>query len=119
MEMKVLVCGSRNWIDELPIRQCLLSLRPSLVIEGAARGADSLAAKVARSLHIPVREFPAQWEKFGRSAGYRRNLQMLLEGKPDLVVAFPLGVSSGTWNMVAIARKAGVPVKVFGQGGLK
>jgi len=119
MEMKVLVCGSRNWVDELPIRQCLLSLHPSLVIEGAARGADSLAAKAARSLHIPVREFPAQWEKFGRSAGYRRNLQMLLEGKPDLVVAFPLGVSSGTWNMVAIARKAGVPVKVFGQGRLK
>ena len=99
-------------MDELSVRRVLLQLKPSVVIEGGARGADRLAAKVAHELGIKVLEFPAQWAKFGRSAGYRRNHQMLIEAKPDLVVAFPLGVSRGTWNMVHISREAGVPVRV-------
>lgn len=57
---------------------------------------------------IRVEEYPADWARFGKSAGYLRNKQMLEEGKPDLVVAFPGG--RGTANMIAIAMKAGVKV---------
>ena len=53
-------------------------------------------------------EYPAEWGKYGRGADYKRNIQMLKEGDPDLVLAFPGG--RGTENMIAEAKKAGVPV---------
>jgi hypothetical protein len=52
--------------------------------------------------------FPADWEKYGKAAGPIRNQQILVEGKPDLVVAFQGG--RGTANMVSRAQQAGVPV---------
>jgi hypothetical protein len=48
--------------------------------------------------YVPVIEFPANWKVYGRAAGPIRNMKMLLEGKPDLVVAFPGGI--GTADMV-------------------
>jgi len=52
--------------------------------------------------------FPADWGKYSKSAGYIRNKQMLAEGKPDLVVAFPGG--KGTANMVKLAKLANIPI---------
>lgn len=78
------------------------------VIAGAARGADTVAADWARDNKLKLLEFPADWKKHGKSAGYVRNKQMLDEGKPDIVIAFPGG--HGTKNMKNLARIAGVPV---------
>jgi len=55
---------------------------------------------------------PAEWDKFGRRAGPLRNEQMLREGKPDVVVAFPGG--RGTAHMVRIAKEAGIDVLEIG-----
>ncbi len=74
----------------------------------AARGADLLAAAWARSRGIPARPFPADWNRDGKAAGFLRNVRMLREGRPDLVVAFPGG--KGTAHMVGLARRAGVAV---------
>jgi hypothetical protein len=79
------------------------------IIEGCATGADSLAEAFARIYGIVLRHFPADWTTYGRDAGQRRNGQMLVEGRPDLVVAFPGG--RGTANMIAQAEKAGIPVR--------
>lgn len=86
--------------------------RPTLVIEGEARGADTMAAHWARTLGIEVAAFPANWDDHGRAAGPIRNKQMLDEGRPDAVIAFStdLANSRGTANMVRQARAAGVPV---------
>lgn len=78
------------------------------IIEGGAKGADSAAADWAVVNWTKLKTFKADWNKYGKSAGYRRNIQMLTEGKPDLVVAFPGG--KGTAMMVDIAKKAGVKV---------
>jgi hypothetical protein len=78
------------------------------IISGAARGADSAAADWSVLNLCPGKEYPADWDTHGRAAGYIRNKQMLKEGKPDLVVAFPGG--KGTANMVKLARDAGVEV---------
>jgi hypothetical protein len=78
------------------------------IIAGGARGADSLAADWAAVNNTNYKEYPAQWEKYGRRAGYLRNKQMLDEGKPELVIAFPGGV--GTRMMVQLAKTAGVEV---------
>jgi len=109
--MRVLVCGGREFGDRKLLHDTLdnLTIQPTIVIHGAARGADSLAAAWAYEKGIPTWPFPADWEQFGRSAGIKRNLQMLAQGNPDLVVAFPGG--RGTQHMVDTASYRGFPVK--------
>lgn len=113
--MIVLCCGSRYYSDYEKVVACLRSMDISLVISGGCRGADALSVAVAKYLNIPFVEFPANWKKFGKSAGIIRNTQMLNEGKPDFVLAFhsDLQSSKGTLNMIKQARKAGIPFKVI------
>lgn len=116
MNERVLICGGRDYADELSIHSALLSVLKSspieVVIHGAARGADTLAAKVAAALSIPTLRFPADWERYGRAAGAIRNARMLVEGKPTLVLAFPTRKSRGTWDMVSRARRVGISAVV-------
>jgi hypothetical protein len=84
---------------------------PSVIIEGCARGADRMAERFAQENNIPLEHYPADWYRFGPSAGPRRNELMLVRGKPRLVVAFDLG-TRGTADMVARARAAGVAVAI-------
>jgi hypothetical protein len=116
--MRILVCGDRNWTDYDLIVRTLDGLGggPHICIDGMARGADSLGNRAAMILW-PTRahlRFPAQWRLYGKGAGPVRNMQMLDEGRPDLVLAFhdDLAHSRGTAHMVRIARKAGVAVRV-------
>lgn len=124
--MKVLVCGSREFNNEEFLFEVLDNIhRETIVtdiIDGAAKGADSLGFKWATlrrredDRFIRTWRFPADWKKFGKAAGSRRNQQMLDEGKPDLVVAFPLPGSVGTWDMVNRAEKAGIEVRIYEEG---
>jgi hypothetical protein len=117
--VKLLACGSRTFEDGSIVEAILdgidsIDSRVQFLIHGAARGADTHAAFWAERQGFPeeaILAFPADWEKYGKRAGYVRNQQMLDEGHPDLVVAFvdkPLAESKGTAMMVDIARKAGV-----------
>lgn len=107
--MRVLVCGGRDFADYEMLREALECLLPiSVLIHGCARGADELAGRWARRHDVRVESYPANWAKLGPAAGPFRNKQMLREGKPELVVAFPGG--KGTANMVKIAREANIPV---------
>lgn len=108
----LLVTGGRDWGLRLS-EFCLLYeaielLQPTLVIEGAARGADDAGYECAWFQGIEVRSFHADWTKHGRSAGPIRNGQMLKEGLPHAVLACPGG--RGTADMVKQARARGVPV---------
>lgn len=112
--MKVLVCGGRDYADQQKVDQVLGAIDRidgiDTIIEGCASGADSLAEDWARRMGKVLRHFPADWQKHGRAAGPLRNRQMLLEGRPDAVVAFPGG--RGTAHMTRIAQEAGVPVRI-------
>jgi YspA, cpYpsA-related SLOG family len=114
--MKILVCGGRAYADAPALYNALDAIHRekhvARLIHGAARGADSLAACWASSRGIPLQAFPADWETHGRAAGYIRNEQMLLEGHPDLVVAFPGG--KGTSHMVSVSEAVGIPVLMVG-----
>lgn len=112
--MRVLICGSRDWTEVEPIENVIAPLGPNdCVIAGGARGADRIAAQVALRLGVPLEEYPADWEKYGKAAGPIRNREMLDRGRPDYVVAFPLGDSRGTRDMIRQARAAGVRVAVY------
>jgi cysteine synthase len=111
--MKVLVCGGRDFADRDWLFRELDRIDReiggiSAIIHGCALGADTLAGEWATARSKQVAEFPADWDTHRRAAGPIRNKQMLDEGKPDLVVAFPGG--RGTANMVGQARRAGVRV---------
>jgi hypothetical protein len=127
--MRVLVCGGRDFgycrvgyrsPEHLFLTDYLdkrlnpdnLPLPPNglVIIEGGAKGADSAAADWAVVNWVMIEEYPADWEKHGKRAGYLRNVQMLEEGKPDLVIAFPGG--KGTAMMINLAKGAGVPVEI-------
>ena len=120
--MRVLICGGRdldssavwNWLEAHVTELCADALNRAWhvqithVIQGGATGADTGAARWARASGIPVTCFQADWKQFGRQAGPLRNAKMLVEGRPDVVVAFPGG--AGTRDCVRKARAAGLPV---------
>ncbi len=105
--MKILVCGGRNYFDAERIDRVLDLVGPSLVIHGDARGADALAANWAVKRGVPHQCFKADWHLHGKSAGMKRNRQMLLE-RPRLVIAFPGG--AGTAGCVGAAMQMGIQV---------
>lgn len=125
--MRVLVCGGRDYKDRANVYRWLTTMfepaypndvngtagtwlpRPDLhLIVGGAKGADQFAEDWAVVHWVQYSVYTADWNKHGKAAGYIRNRQMLEEGKPDLVIAFPGG--NGTADMVAQARAAKVPV---------
>jgi hypothetical protein len=88
------------------------SLKSNLVIiEGGARGADTMARKWAANWGCDCITEKADWDKYGRKAGPIRNREMM-KHKPDLVVAFPGG--AGTADMIEVAEAAGVTVRKVG-----
>lgn len=117
--MKVLACGDRNWTDKGLIKSTLESIPDlELVIEGGARGADTLAREAAVELGIEVREYGADWERFGRAAGPIRNRRMLDE-KPDLVIAFHdnISKSKGTADTLREAKRRGIGCRLIDHSG--
>lgn len=115
--MKVLVCGSRDIPFSLLelVKKTLeeLSPQPTDLIEGEARGADTLAKIAAIELGYRLHKFPADWATYGKRAGHIRNQQML-DQNPDLVIAFhpETGITPGTRDMVTKAQAKGTPVKI-------
>lgn len=118
-EFRVLVCGGRDYNDQQRARKILDAVlegtraagKVLVIIHGNARGADLLADQYAREKSLRVVPFPADWDTYGKRAGYVRNKQMLDEGKPHAVIAFPGGV--GTRMMVGLAKRYGIPVKEY------
>jgi hypothetical protein len=111
--MKVLICGGRRFGDWMMFYRALdrfnLTHLPIwCVIHGDAPGADTMAHQWATARGLQVIPCPADWETYGRGAGYMRNKTMLMIHKPQAVIAFPGG--PGTQNMVGLAQDHRVPV---------
>lgn len=115
--MRLLACGDRDWVKVGVIRRVLIQagVGPgTTLIHGDARGADRMARDVGQALGATIEAYPADWARYKRAAGPIRNQQMLVEGKPDRVIAFHADIanSKGTKDMVERARAAGLPVTV-------
>jgi hypothetical protein len=126
--MKLLITGDRNWNNRQLIYVWLKKLKAlgyDQLIEGEARGADTIAKEEALKLGYTLLNrnektvgWPALWDDFKRmypiedygmkwkSAGTERNIEMLNKGNPDLVLAFhpDLSKSKGTKHMVNISK---------------
>lgn len=108
--MRVVVFGGRDFCNRSLAFRALDRIHAqygiTTVIDGEARGADTLAHQWARAKGIDNLRFPANWAKFGLSAGPIRNRQMIEEGKPEMGIAFPGG--KGTANMEKQLKEAGI-----------
>lgn len=120
---RIIVTGSRNWSDETAIEEVLLDVtahidvRPIVIVQGGAPGADSIAKRIAERRGWRVETFEADWKKYGKAAGPRRNGDMVMAGG-DICCAFPGGsrtVAPGTWNCLETAAAAGIPVRIHGR----
>lgn len=113
--MKVVITGSRKWKDPYVISNTLDELPGGELIVGGARGADTFAQNYGeKSPKWSVSVFQAEWERYGKRAGFIRNHRMLDEN-PDLVLAFWDGKSPGTKHTIHEAEKRGLRVRVVRQ----
>ena len=107
--MKVAVVGSRN----LTINNLgdYLPKDTTEIVSGGARGIDRCAREYAKSHNIKLTEFLPEYERYGRSAPIKRNLQIIRYA--DIVLAFWDGKSHGTRFVIETCKNENVPIKVF------
>lgn len=112
--MKVIIAGGRDFAEyDLLKYTCdymLSKINHIEIVSGCSRGADLLGEKYAQEREIPVKKFPADWEKFGKGAGYKRNSEMATYA--DCLIAFWDGESRGTRHMINTAKKHGLQIKI-------
>lgn len=113
--MRVIIAGSRGFTDYSLLCQKMdhfLSQTEGqiTVVCGGARGADSLGERYAQERGYEVAKYPAEWERYGKSAGYRRNAAMAENA--DALVAFWDQKSPGTRHMINLAKEKGLKVRL-------
>ena len=109
--MKVAIIGSRTFFDKSKLIQQMDNLQNiSLIVSGGARGADTMGEQYARERNIPTKIFLPDWERFGKSAGFKRNVQIIEAA--DMVVAFWDGKSAGTKHSIELAKRSGKECKI-------
>lgn len=116
--MRVIIAGSRYFDDYGKLSRVVLAVFAHVgvdldsveVVSGCCQGADLLGERLAAEHGWPVRQFPANWGKYGRAAGPIRNAQMA--DYADMCIVFPVaGISCrGTRDMVRVARSRGLLV---------
>ncbi len=108
-EFKIMVCGSRTITDRELVFKWIekdISIHPDdkiIIIEGEAKGVDSIAKDYALINHLDIMSFPADWNKYGKAAGIIRNEEMVKACDHCLIIWD--GQSKGTKNDIDLCRK--------------
>ena len=117
MIKRVVIAGCRDYnnYDEakLYIDFCLSNIRKGnniIIISGCASGADSIGERYAKENGFEVEKYPADWKKYGRSTGPKRNKQMA--EICDYVICFWDEKSKGTKSMIDFAKKFNKPIRI-------
>jgi YspA, cpYpsA-related SLOG family len=110
--MRVIVAGSRTITDMIAVEEAmeLSGFEVTSVVSGTASGVDKLGERWAKNHGVPISQYPANWNLYGKSAGYKRNVEMALNA--DSLVAVWDGVSKGTRHMIDIAKSKNLRIYV-------
>lgn len=113
--MKVIIAGGRDYTDYGQLKIIcdykLFAQHPDIeIVSGGANGADKLGEKYAKENGYALKRFPANWDKYGKRAGVLRNEEMAKYA--DALIAFWDGKSKGTKNMIEVAQKHNIKVKI-------
>lgn len=112
--MKLAVVGSRTFKDYELLEEAIIEIEKkhiSTIISGGAKGADSLAARFANEWNIPLIECLPEWKKYGKSAGLKRNFDIV--SQCDYLIAFWDGKSKGTKHSIELAVELKKPHHVI------
>ena len=115
---KLIIAGGREFNDYAKLSRELQNLSNNELsaveielVSGMARGADALGLVFAHEFHVAVHKFPANWDKYGKRAGFVRNEEM---GRfADGLLAFWDGKSVGTKGMIDFMKSLGKSVRVI------
>ena len=117
-DFKVIIAGSRDFNNyDVLCDSCenflfdIKSDHDIIILSGGARGGDLLGQRYAEEKGLRIERYLAEWDKYGRSAGVRRN--WIMAEKADALIAFWNGESHGTKNMIDIAEKKGLIVRTI------
>ena len=119
--LRLIVAGGRDFTDYAVLCRVLQdwlarhAVGPVIIISGHARGADTLGERFAREQGHGLEIYPADWESFGKRAGFIRNSRMVAIA--DAAVAFWDGASHGTLDTIRKMRADNKPISVFDYGG--
>lgn len=117
--MKVIIAGSRTYTNEHGDEVVFNDLQKlafavyeseffiTEVVSGTARGVDTLGEKIAEGIKVPVKRMPADWNTYGKRAGYLRNTQMAEYA--DAAVILWNGTSNGTKHMISEMERFNKP----------
>lgn len=110
--MKTIIAGSRSITDYNILLQIMKEIDFNIteIVSGTAKGADSLGERYAIENNIPLKKFPADWNKWGKVAGRIRNGQMNMYS--DALILLWDGKSRGSKHMLEIAKERGLIVFV-------
>lgn len=112
---RVIIAGGRDFNDYQLLKTKMDSLLRNkskvIIVSGGARGADSLGERYAKERGLEITKYPADWDRYGKSAGYRRNEQMAQNA--DALVAFWDGQSKGTAHMIQIGQSKGLQTRTI------
>lgn len=113
--MKVAVVGSRTFNDYELVKKTLDQLHKiepiTLIVSGGAKGVDSFGEQWAKENNIETLIFLPDWKKFGKSAGFKRNVDIV--SNAEAVIAFWDGVSHGTQHDITLAKEQGKKLKII------
>ena len=112
--MRIIIAGSRDFSDYVFLQTSMDAFASDTqvtVLSGTARGADRLGERWARSVGAPIERYPAQWSKYGKSAGVIRNVEMA--SAADTLALFWDGSSRGSAHMLSFAKKKGLDIHLF------
>ena len=117
MTKRVVIAGCRDYnnYDEAKefIDSCLLRIRKEneiIIVSGGARGADALGERYAKENGFKIEKYPANWEKYGKAAGPKRNEKMAKVA--DCVICFWDKKSLGTKSMIDFAKEYNKPIRI-------
>ncbi len=114
--MKIIIAGSRLFNNyEILLEFCDFYLKNKSndeieIVSGTANGADKLGERYAQERGYKLKRFPANWEKYKKSAGYIRNNEMAEYA--DALIVFWNGKSKGTKHMIDLAKKSKLEIRI-------
>jgi hypothetical protein len=112
--MKLITAGSRDFIDydlfKKDVAKIIGDNTDVTIVSGMARGADAMGVKYANDNNLTLKKFPADWDRYGKSAGYKRNEEMAAYA--DTCICFWDGKSKGTGHMIDLAKRYGLKVEI-------
>lgn len=114
---RVAVAGGRDYNNYAEAKEfidfCISNIRNRytlVFVSGGCRGADALGERYATENGFALERYPADWERYGKSAGPRRN--RLLAEISDFVICFWDGQSRRTKSMIEYTKLLKKPIKI-------